>query len=99
MPIEHMKDEDAKLTRDDAALMLKGRQVPHECDDPGCPGNITRKKLKALSELLEASAKVSCALDPVWTSDNGPIVNRMNRAIAVVIDIDADAAKACRDKR
>ena len=30
--------------------------APHHCDDPKCPGNITRRKLEAFEEMRQALA-------------------------------------------
>ena len=29
-------------------------EVPHECDDPKCPGNINRQKLEMFDEMYDA---------------------------------------------
>ena len=29
-------------------------EVPHECDEPKCPGNINRQKLTMFAEMLDA---------------------------------------------
>lgn len=39
-------------------LITNAREVPHECADPQCPGNVTRRKLKAFDGLLAFVEKV-----------------------------------------
>lgn len=38
----------------DAVLLAHIAEVPHECDDPKCPGNINRQKLEMFDEMLSA---------------------------------------------
>ena len=34
------------------------RSIPHQCDDPACPGNIIRQKLELFNELVECFERV-----------------------------------------
>ena len=38
----------------DAKLVERTHEVPHECDLPGCPGPVNKRKLEAFDELLAA---------------------------------------------
>ncbi len=57
--IEH--DEDTRKYSTSAAafngntyLCKRTTEVPHECADPICPGNVNRLKLEAVDDLLSA---------------------------------------------
>lgn len=43
---------------DNLVLIALAPTAPHECDDPKCPGNVNRLKLKAFEELKAALKKV-----------------------------------------
>lgn len=38
------------------------KKAPHECDDPKCPGNVTRQRLLAFCEITAAAGKMAVAL-------------------------------------
>ena len=38
-------------------------EVPHECDDPRCPGNINRIKLELYEITIKVLEEISCLYD------------------------------------
>lgn len=38
----------------DQPLVDRWREVPHDCDDPECPGNVNRQRLEAFEDMREA---------------------------------------------
>ena len=62
----------------DALLLEHIAEVPHECDDPKCPGNINRQKLEMFDEMLSALRETRNAMQIAGS------VNTCNRLDAII---------------
>lgn len=57
-------------------LILSNRAilVPHQCDDPACPGNINRQKLELFDELVNC---LECVIeDKVYSGMPSDLIDR-----------------------
>ena len=67
-------DNQWKKEIDDLTLMSHARSIPHQCDDPACPGNIIRQKLELFNELVEC---LECVIeDRVYSGMPSDLIDR-----------------------
>lgn len=57
--------------KDDATLLARVLEIPHECDDPLCPGNINRQKMNLFNAMLAILERIDAGLD----ADSHPVLS------------------------
>lgn len=57
-----------------ASLIELACEVPHDCDDDACPGNVNRRKLELLDELAKATTELLRGIDE-WDAAVSKIID------------------------
>lgn len=66
--IKHAKKGAASLSKDDLALSWRYKEVPHDCDDPHCPGSDNQRRLRQMAQ----NKTYSCCEHEDGLDDHGP---------------------------
>lgn len=89
----HQQRPDHKEAEGNADLIMKAREVPHECSNPQCPGNVHRRKLKAFDGLLDVCERFYSQLSKE-IEDEGATVFVMAEASHLLSAAEAAITKA-----